>query len=75
MAEIDNGKEDFCFTCPLESICVDNGKAPPCAKLVVEKITAPNSESAPLICDCGDHITGDYAFVDGKYLCPVCMEW
>ena len=37
--------------------------------------TSPNSVSAPLICECGDHITGDYAFVDGKYLCPVCMEW
>lgn len=46
MAEIDNGKEEFCFTCPLEAICVDNGKAPPCAELVVEKITAPNMPSA-----------------------------
>lgn len=34
-----------------------------------------NSKSAPLICECGDHIASDYAFVNGKYLCPVCMEW
>lgn len=35
---------------------------------------ATNNESAPLICECGDHITGDYAFVGGKYLCPGCMD-
>jgi hypothetical protein len=35
-------------------------------------IAAP--ATAQLICECGDHITGDYAFVNGKYLCPVCME-
>ena len=44
-------------------------------KKEVAKFTSDNSANAPLICECGDHITGDYAFVDGKYLCPVCMEW
>jgi len=38
-----------------------------------EQQTSPTNLQKPLICECGDHITGDYAFVDGKYLCPICM--
>jgi hypothetical protein len=36
-----------------------------------------NTRSAPCICACGDHIdlTGDYAVLDGKPVCSICMRW
>jgi len=38
------------------------------------KFTSYNKQSTPLICECGDHITGDYAYIGGKYFCSLCME-